>query len=53
MDEPLEKERLGDCALCDLVRAAGLDDGEIGDPDEAEDKAEVGAFHVIGLHGRT
>ena len=36
-----------------LVRAAGLDDGEIGDPDEAEDKAEVGAFHVIGLHGRT
>ena len=51
MDEPLEEDRLGDSALCDLVCAAGVDDGDIGDPNEAEDDAEVGAFRVVGLHG--
>ena len=53
MDEPLEKESSVTAPCATLVRAAGVDDGDIGNPDETEDDAEVGAFHVIGLHGRT
>jgi hypothetical protein len=49
--ELLEEDGLGDCALGDLVGAAGVDNGDVRDADEAEDYIEVGAFEVVGLEG--
>ena len=44
MDELLKEDRRSDRTLGDLVGAAGVDDGDVRDADEAEDDAEVGAF---------
>src|SRR3984893_7065587 len=48
----LEEDRSGYLTLGDPVRAAGMDDSEVRDTDEAEDDAKVGALDVVGLHGR-
>ena len=50
MGKLLEEDRSGDLTLGDPVRAAGMDDGDVGDPDEAEDDAQVGGLGVVGLH---
>src|ERR1700677_475859 len=50
MDELLDENRLGNPALSDLVRAASVNDGEVGDADKPKDYAEVRSFEVVGLH---
>src|ERR1700759_673586 len=52
VDELLEEDRLGDRALSHLIRAARVDDRDVGNADESENDAEVGPFDVIRLHGR-
>src|ERR1700722_8160977 len=49
----LEEDRSGHLTLCNPVRAARMDDGDVRDPDKSEDDAKVGCLGVVGFHGRT
>ncbi len=53
MGKLFEEDRLGYYTLGDLVGAAGVDDGDVRDADEAEDHVEVRTFEVVGVQGRT
>jgi len=52
VDELLDEDRIGDLTLANRVRAAGVDDGEVGNADEAEDDSEVRTLKVVGLERR-
>src|SRR5438309_8531208 len=52
VDELLQEDRSSDLPLCDPVRAAGMDDSDVGDTDEAKDDPEVRRLSVVCLHGR-